>query len=106
MAVARHLSIIFEQLNGQLSSGDKAMLCQLLECGIGDYERNPTAGWEAWQRHQSWPSVAKANIWRGILRSSIEGFSMRRDLYWTEFARWFGESNDPQSAIILQRAGL
>lgn len=106
-AAAWNLSLMFEWIKFHLDSNlDKEELCRLLEYGVGDFQRNPVAAWHAWQKINSWPDQAVPSLWRGVLRSSIEGFSMRRDIYWTEFEGWFKKSRDSRCANIIQSAGL
>jgi hypothetical protein len=107
MAAARNLGVMFEELGGsQISEKDTRELCRLLQHGVGDHKRNPSAAWATWSRRESWPEVAIPHLWRGILRSSIEGFTMRRDLFWPEFDAWFKTNRDAQCVSILEGVGL
>jgi hypothetical protein len=100
-------ALIFDELGGPyISEQDKRELCRLLQYGVGDHKRNSLAAWAAWSLRESWPEIAIPNLWRGILRSSIEGFTMRRDLFWPEFDAWFRVSRDAQCATIIEGIDL
>jgi hypothetical protein len=105
-AAARNLPVIFEELSKPISERHMTTLCRLLEQGVGDFKRSPDAGWSAWSRYGSWPEVAIAYLWRGVLRSSLEGFTMRRDMFWPDFEAWFHRTQDAQCLSILENAGL
>jgi hypothetical protein len=106
-AAARNLPVILEELRrSDISARNEMELCQLLQHGVGDYERSPDAALAAWERKAMWSETAAPFLWRGILRSSIGGFTMRRDFYWKEFELWFRKTNDVQCKSILEAAGL
>lgn len=100
--VARNLDVAFEAVSsGMLRSEQARYLDYLLSTGIGDYEQNPSSAWAALQRLGNWPSSAERAIWRGILRSALEGATVTRDLYWDAFQRWQEVNNDEYCERII-----
>lgn len=106
-AAVGNMEVIFDALREPtILEKDAIVLCELLQSGIGDYERRQSAAREAWSRFSMWPDIAVPYLWRGIVRSSIVGSTMRRDLFWPEFKAWYNVSRDKKCSEILAGAGV
>jgi hypothetical protein len=104
--VARNLGFTFDKLEDEgLSQNAHNYLLHLLQAGVGDYETNPTSAWAALKQRENWPKEAEAALWRGILRSALSGFTLRKNDYWSEFDTWQAVNRDPTCEDIITEAG-
>jgi hypothetical protein len=103
--VARNIDYTFERLRtGDLSREAQTYLLRLLEMGVSDHETNAAAAWAALQRREIWPPEAEAALWRGILRSALEGFTLREEEYRPHFDAWQAVNHDSNCEAIIAEA--
>lgn len=105
--VARNLGLTFDKLRDEgLSQNAHNYLLRLLQAGVGNYEVNPSSAWAALQQRENWPKEAEPALWRGILHSALNGFTLRKSEYWSEFDAWQAINRDPTCEDIITEAGI